>query len=279
MTAPKLPCVCGCPPGRHLMGKRDCRSCQTCSEYEPAEPVTAGPERVALDVTALLGEVQADADREAELASRLAEVEQERDQLAALVDQKQSRLLDMSDLLTAARARVEETERERDVAQAKLDGALLQMAEKVASAERSQRELADLAEHIPCGWCDGLGVAPGERFGRDADGAPNVDEDRPCPEGCEVPAWLQAERNDAADNERELAEARQQIERLTALLEQAEHYAHDLQDRGIEPAAERLYDTPVRYLCPICGGRYREHHNHPCGRLVPVRVRITFIKE
>jgi hypothetical protein len=63
-----LPCVCGCPPGRHLMSKRDCRSCQTCSEYEPAEPVV-------LDVSALLGEVQDDVSRETELAARLADVE------------------------------------------------------------------------------------------------------------------------------------------------------------------------------------------------------------
>jgi len=74
MTAARLPCVCGCPQGRHLMGKRDCRSCQTCAEYEP---VAAGPEPVVLDVTALLGEVQDDADREAELAGQLAVTQSE----------------------------------------------------------------------------------------------------------------------------------------------------------------------------------------------------------
>jgi hypothetical protein len=35
-----------------------------------------------------------------------------------------------------------------------------------------------------CGWCDGSGVASEERFGRDGDGAPYVDGDQPCPEGC-----------------------------------------------------------------------------------------------
>jgi hypothetical protein len=68
-------------------------------------------------------------------------------------------------------------------------------------------DLRILADSMPCGWCNGVGVAPAERFGRDADGAPNVDEDRPCPEGCEVAGWLQAERNDAADVERERDEA------------------------------------------------------------------------
>ncbi|GIE35930.1 hypothetical protein Ait01nite_089750 [Actinoplanes italicus] len=204
MTA--LDCVCGHPQGRHLLALRDCKSCPGCTKFELAASV-------ALDVTALLGEVQDDVSREAELAARLAELEQERDQLAALVDQKQSRLLDMSDLLTAARARIEETERDRDAAQAKLDSALLQMAEKIA-AEQAQT-----------------------------------------------------------------AKARVEVDSLTAQLEQAEDYARDLQERGIEPADERLYDTHVRYLCPICGGRYREHHNHPCGRLEPVRVRITFIEE
>jgi hypothetical protein len=80
MTAPRLPCVCGCPQGRHLMGRRDCRSCQTCSEYEPDAQAEASPEpseSVVLDVGALLGEVQDDVSREDELAARLAEVKAE----------------------------------------------------------------------------------------------------------------------------------------------------------------------------------------------------------
>jgi uncharacterized coiled-coil protein SlyX len=54
------------------MSKRDCRSCQTCSEYEPAD---VQPEAVVLDLTALLGEVQDDVSREAELEARLADAE------------------------------------------------------------------------------------------------------------------------------------------------------------------------------------------------------------
>lgn len=64
-----------------------------------------------------------------------------------------------------------------------------------------------LTDAMPCGWCDGVGVAPAERFGRDPDGAPVVDEDQPCPKGCELPGWLVAERNDAADVLRERDEA------------------------------------------------------------------------
>lgn len=120
-------CTCGHPKGRHLLGQRDCRSCPGCDAFTAA---AAGS--VALDVTALLAEVQGDADREAELAARLAEAERERDS------------------------------------------------------------------------------------------------------------------------------ARHELE---ALLGQA----------------EPVYDEHVRHLCPVCGGRYRETHNHPCGPLVPVRVRITFI--
>jgi hypothetical protein len=178
-------CVCGHPQGRHLLARRDCKSCPECTRFEPAE--LAG-----LDVTALLGEVQADADREAELAARLADVERERDEARRDA--------------TSARRRVNESTEAEALA--------------LEQAARSRRE-----------------------------------------------------RDEA------VAERRAEAERLGALLEQAEHYARDLQERGIEPASERLYDTHVRYLCTVCGGRYREHHNHPCGRLVPVRVSITFIEE
>jgi hypothetical protein len=82
------------------------------------------------------------------------------------------------------------------------------------TGERPQEALGTLAadveelmENLPCGWCGGVGEAQEEMFGRDADGAPMVDGPQPCPEGCEIPAWLRAERNDAADAERERGEA------------------------------------------------------------------------
>ncbi|BCJ45349.1 hypothetical protein GCM10010168_86180 [Actinoplanes ianthinogenes] len=300
-------CRCGDEQEDHRRKTGGCREpgCG-CGKFEPVGTFAPEP-TLALDVAALLAEVREDVDREAQLAARLAEVErerdeactelvrvqrelvpavderdqaredleklraalaeaeQERDQLAALVDQKQTRLGEYSDLLTGSRAKVESVERERDMVQAKLDGALLQLAE--VTDERNA-----LRDAVPCGWCDGLGVAPAERFGRDADGAPEADEDRPCPEGCAVPGWLQAERNDAADDARRVAE-------LEALLEQAEQYARDLQDNGDVSPVGRVWDEHVRYLCTTCGSRYREHHNHVCGRLEPVRVRITFIKE
>ncbi|WIM97818.1 hypothetical protein ACTOB_001372 [Actinoplanes oblitus] len=69
------------------------------------------------------------------------------------------------------------------------------------------------------------------------------------------------------------------IAELEALLEQAEQYARDLQDDGSVLPVGRVWDEHVRYLCTTCGSRYREFHNHPCGRLEPVRVRITLIEE
>lgn len=74
-----------------------------------------------------------------------------------------------------------------------------------------QEDADALTEAMPCGWCDGVGAVPAERFGRDADGAPVADEDGPCPAGCEVAPWLQAERNDAADVERERDQAREEL--------------------------------------------------------------------
>ncbi|GIF08702.1 hypothetical protein [Actinoplanes siamensis] len=116
---------------------------------------------------------------------------------------------------------------------------------------------------------------------------------------------------------RERDEARAELESVRVQLDQAEARCRDIQDEELPAAideataqlraeladradkllleqaktaklrrrlarinaAERLYDEHVRHLCRVCGSRYRELHNHPCGPLVPVRVRITFIKE
>jgi septal ring factor EnvC (AmiA/AmiB activator) len=181
-------CVCGHPQGRHLLAQRDCKSCPECTQFEAAESV-------ALDVGALLGEVQADADREAELAARLADVERERNELSDTLD----------------RLSLENVSLQKDI----------------------------------------------ERLGKHE----------------EIRAQVIRERND------ERARLQAEADSLAIQLEQAEQYARDLQERGIEPGAERLYDTHVRYLCTLCGARYREFLNHPCGRLKPVRVVITFIEE
>lgn len=99
MTAPQLPCVCGCPQGRHLMGRRDCRSCQTCSEYEPATEA----EVVAFDVAALLGEVQADVTREAAL-------ERERDEWRERAGRLETLAVDRLAATVKAQRRVAELE-------------------------------------------------------------------------------------------------------------------------------------------------------------------------
>lgn len=189
-------CVCGHPQGRHLLARRDCKSCPGCTQFEPAESV-------ALDVTALLAEVQDDADREAELVAELADAKRQ-----------------ISDLYKneAIRARVLRERKEE------VDGLRVELAEAVRKG----------------------GTAVADSIGQQA----------------------------------KIRELRAEVDSLRVQLEQAEHYAHDLQERGIEPAGERLYDTHVRYLCTACGARYREFHNHPCGPpLVPVRVHITFIEE
>ena len=181
------------------------------------------------------------------------------------------------------------------VATARLD-------ETVASIlAKRNAELAALREAATCGWCDGTGVAPAERFGRDADGAPMHDENQPCPEGCEVVGWLQAERNDAADAERELVTLRAELaQRAEALLrEQAEHaktrqrlaQAHHRLEVALVARDERAVDRISEHVakaaptvelsgydawqCMTCGSRYRPFHEHPCGPLIAVRVSVT----
>lgn len=99
-------------------------------------------------------------------------------------------------------------------------------------------ELRAALDNLPCGDCWGLGIIPAEAFGRDADGAPERDEEAPCPEGCEIPAWLRAERNDAADDARLLAEAKRERDEALA---NADRMAKDhikLLDRNILVEAE-----------------------------------------
>jgi hypothetical protein len=86
-----------------------------------------------------------------------------------------------------------------------------------ALVRRLSRTRREFAEVMPCTWCNNIGVVPEEAFGRDEDGAPMVDGTQPCPEGCEVPRWLQAERNDARDDAAQLA--RLQALNVAALLQ------------------------------------------------------------
>ena len=78
---------------------------------------------------------------------------------------------------------------------------------------------------------------------------------------------------------RELAEVKTELRNERARSAALRSELKKLRQASAVSSPERLHDEHVRYLCAICGGRYREHHNHPCGRLVPVRVRITFIEE
>ncbi|GIE75767.1 hypothetical protein Aph02nite_17170 [Actinoplanes philippinensis] len=235
-------CVCGHPQGRHLLARRDCKSCRDCTAFEAAAVV-------ALDVTALLAEVEGDASREADLAARLADVERQ------LAEARRQRDANMTASADAARKLIAER-----------DGA----AERWANAREEIERLT-------------------AQLGQAEDRCRQI-QDEDLPEAIatatkELQAELDLARLTVGDlRQHEITRARLLQERgaeVTSLrdrLKQAEEYARDLQDQL--PAGERLYDTHVRYLCPVCGGRYREFHTtHPCARLVPVRVRITFIEE
>jgi hypothetical protein len=72
-------CVCGDTQEEHRRGTGGCREPECgCGRFEPTGSYAATPAGPVLDVAALLAEAQGDADREAELAARLVEVERER---------------------------------------------------------------------------------------------------------------------------------------------------------------------------------------------------------
>lgn len=181
MTA-ALPCVCAHLKPRHAGETYACRDCE-CRRYEPNLQAAALDE----DTAAIL--VKAGTMPTGSTSAEVRHAEQEMD----VVRGSLTELAALYDSATAETARVEQ---ERDELRAALD-------------------------NLPCGDCWGLGVIPAEAFGCDADGAPERDEEAPCPEGCEIPAWLRAERNDAADDARradlaeaELASATAELERL-----------------------------------------------------------------
>jgi hypothetical protein len=136
--------------------------------------------------------------------------------------------------LDAVKAELAKTQAALAASQADLAAAL----DRARAAELDAEMLTDA---MPCGWCDGVGVAPAERFGRDVDGAPVVDEDQPCPAECEVADWLKAERNDAADTERERDEARAE---LVSARKELEHR----RNLGVE--LEKLRD--IVHRCSAC---------------------------
>jgi hypothetical protein len=81
--------------------------------------------------------------------------------------------------------------------------------------ERARIELHELIDVLPCDHCHDTGIEPAEFSGHDETGAFLVDEDRPCPKGCEV-------RRDIAEVMAERDEARLDMAGLEANL----HYVH-----------------------------------------------------
>lgn len=114
--------------------------------------------------------------------------------------------------------RLRSAERERDEARACWSKAERDVTMLRSELDTTRAELEHLREvvEMTCGRCWGLGLIPAENFGHDADGAPWTDEEQPCPDGCEIPRWLQAERNDAADDARLLGLARSDLAELRA---------------------------------------------------------------
>lgn len=80
-------------------------------------------------------------------------------------------------------------------------------------------ELAQVTELLPCDYCDGTGIAPSERFGRNEDGAPMQDGDAPCPKGCLIRPDIAAMMVDLRESQDENRHLSQEAERLRAAFE------------------------------------------------------------
>lgn len=255
-----LLCLCGCAKSTHISGKKACKRCGVCDAFELDGEVPMS-EQYAEAVTTVDEALMSPPPDALSTSARLAKAEQERDEAL-------SYLGPLRESLNASSANAYQAMRERDEALAANDALRAELAGCYRDLEKAAQERDDLTKAMPCGWCDGVGVTPGERYGRDADGAPHVDEDGPCPEGCEIPDWLKAERNDASDVERERDLARAELVSVRAELElwrtnSAELYAYDAWSCLTEGGCGSRYTMPAAAL------------EHRCGPLTPVRVTIT----
>lgn len=234
---------------------------------------------------------QAEAERDealhkaAALADQLADAREDHhdtvEQANAKLEAVWKRVRSVEGELDAARARADALEAERDRAWAKVDeerskwrGPYDRMARRAASlqaqaqryrlawlsAARGRRRAQQVIAEMPCGWCDGTGIAPADRFGRDEDGAPYQDLDQPCPEGCEVRPDIAVLKGDVADLEAErdvladrvaalqspdahkIADV-QRIVELEAQLAQAVVLPADWREQAVEMAAEGVHDA------------------------------------
>ncbi|GIE65380.1 hypothetical protein [Actinoplanes palleronii] len=253
-------CDCDHPMSQHKLGRGGCRALDCdCARFEAARSRAEFLEAAA---DAFLGQVFSEPPPVVSPADRLrAELAEVKRDLAAL-DADYGEVLGEGKALVVERdelrERFAEVERERDAwmkssaetarkLTAERDGAADQWARARDEVERLTRLLTEARETIA-----------------------RLDKHE------EIRARVIRERN----AERTALQA--EVERLGVLLDQAEQYARDLQDDGItatEAPVERLYAEITQHLCLTCGSRYRENHQHWCGALTPVRVRITFIEE
>lgn len=137
---------------------------------------------------------------------------------------------------------------------ATLDAVLRVPHPDTAEAARLRQELADLAEAMPCSLCDGTGIAPEERFGRDSDGAPMVDGDQPCPDGCPVRRDIAYLRDAVAEYDRHAPACLRERDQLRTDLRVR---TGELADVNAELArwrsGQRRHSWPVVESVPDCG--------------------------
>lgn len=221
---------------------------------------------------ALLAEVEGDVSHEADLAARLADVERQLSEALEAEGRCKQAWHNAARERDAARAELAKRPSEADWTALKSER--IRLAEQLAA----ERKLAQTS------------------CGRKSDARAQLRDERDTAQAKLDSALLQHAKQ-LADVQAELADANRritdlrksddlraqllreraaEIESLRAQLEQAESYVRDQHDTT---PGGRLYDTHVRHLCVVCGARYRELHNHPCGRLVPVRVTIAFLEE
>lgn len=208
-------CRCGEERAEHKRGTGGCKDPDCgCAKFEPTDrsaPQLTGP---VLDVGVLLGEVQADADREAELTATV-------DRLTAELGRAMGSLRATERELATLASERDEARRQRDA----------WMQTQTESAQKLTAERDGAAEQ----WAKAR-----ER--------------------------LEALRGDLAAVKRQLTREQAETAKLRAQL-----------DRG--DLGQRLYTAYDVWLCTVCGGRYRHHHNHPCAPLTErLHVVITYIE-
>lgn len=140
-------------------------------------------------------------------------------------------------------------------------GKTFQDVERAAAAAF---ELLGNLGYLPCTRCWGLGLIPAEAFGRDSDGAPVTDDEERCPEGCAIPGWLVAERNDNRSDQEETVRLRARV----AELESATEWGAKWSDGGYCPATGVNWATGTAESAPDRDEEFVRRHARSWGTKV-----------